>query len=92
MGTAPSQPHAHQRWKYLFQAALFEADARAMAERIALAEDAIIERAFELQRIYQFSPELQDLTKALCSLGDLRRRKISPHPFSVTHGDNSRAA
>ena len=72
--------------------ALGEADTRAMADRIAVAEDAIIERAHELQRICQCGTELQDLTKALCSLGDLRRRKLFPHAFFADRGNNSPAA
>jgi hypothetical protein len=92
MRTTASQPDSTQRWKCLFQAATREADAGTMADRIARAEDAIIERALELQRICQRGTELQDLTQALCSLGDVRRRKLFPHAFFAGHGNNSRAA
>jgi hypothetical protein len=53
MRTTASQPDSTQRWKCLFQGATREADARTMADRIARAEDAIIERALELQRVSQ---------------------------------------
>ena len=92
MRTTASQPDSTQRWKCLFQAAIGEADTRAMADRIARAEDAIIERALELQRVCQRGTELQELTNALCSLGDVRRRKLFPHAFFAGHGNNSRAA
>ena len=59
-----------------------EANVQATAKRIMWAEDAIIDRARELLRVEERDPELQELMKALCSLGDLRRRKLPTHVSS----------
>lgn len=64
---------ADQHWLKLYQAALLEFDKTKLAERISVAEKAILERLRELEPPADRHPDWQTMQDALVTLGDLRR-------------------
>ncbi len=80
-------------WRRLYERAVAETDDSLIRQRIAEAEDAIIQRSRELARIGRFDAEDAELAGAIISLYDLRRRvperRMHRRPGPIQHGQDS---
>lgn len=61
-------------WRHLYEEAMLETDSGRVKDRIATAEEAIIQRSRELARMRQLNDEDAELTSAILSLCDLKRK------------------